>query len=1001
MKKSWFAPTLFLFMIAALAMFELWHPQVSLVELQREYLFAETEAERAQLVRYLEKYYETLPMPESVRQTVEQKVAELIAADSSDKANCQAREAPKDLLYETEQELECLLKRGLTSLVRNQPQLSQRHFEQATELANRVQQMTHGGYWPLFIRTLTAFSKSEATSWLEAFVAEKLCRDFAGDPNSWPQAEYYGSLGLRLSRQVHDLRLELDLIQTLQFILTEYHGFGDLSVAFAESHRQEAQRIRYDLRAIGIGYHQAFALQRSGQFDSALKLYAEVRRMVEEHPLLPSAQWYATKALLKTAEVQRELGHYQEALSVCDRVAETNLSKEDQILLNIARGLVRRCLADYEGAEKDYQTGLGLAESAGNQVDAQRILNDLGSLHFFLTEYDRALEYYRQAKDLQDHIVSRQSTSEIDLLINMAEVNAKQGRVSLADDYLLRASLLTELGSLPWKKAELFNTLGELCLKVERDTLGLTYFQKALAICETNGLARVGLKAKLNLAETFIRQSRFAEASQLASETAELSRRINDPEKTIDSLALLAKIAAAKRDFRGAVRISDSLIQEIQFVTKRLQSVQRLISFQQKIYEYLKQAVLYEIQSQRPELAFLKLEYAKTLWSSGRDKSLGPVGVGGIHTAADLDELRRQVIAARGLAIDFMLAQDALYAFVLDRDGFHLLQKSIDVERLRTRVNSYRTAIDKTAEVLGNYQPKRLEEHFLLTTRLGQQLYDDILGWPALQAQLALSKTVYVIPDEFLYEIPMSTLVTQLGEKTCFLAEKTCVLNISSAFLAMRRSDSKKSLDKSVLVSADPHLPGSKDVLSFAKKQFPGAEELVIAKDNFSKNDVLEKIHQPYQIYIFFGHGKANSAFPEFSYIELTARSSTNSVSKTFQFSLADLQKADWSRAELIWLVGCETAAGKLYRGSGISGLQQSLLALGAHSVLASLWKIDAAQAVPQIRWFLDSWSQVSDPIGAFNEVQRHSIQALSQDSYYRKPHPYLWGSYSFAVSSN
>src|SRR5262249_22807652 len=158
-----------------------------------------------------------------------------------------------------------------------------RYLDQAGELANKVEQITHAGYWPKFIQNVKGFTKREATLWFQAFVAEKLCRDFADDPDSWRQVEYYASLGLRFSKEIHDLRLELDLVQTLQFILTEYYGFGDLSVAFAESHREQAQRIRYDLRAIGIAYHQAFALQRSSQFDSALKLYTEVRRMVEEH----------------------------------------------------------------------------------------------------------------------------------------------------------------------------------------------------------------------------------------------------------------------------------------------------------------------------------------------------------------------------------------------------------------------------------------------------------------------------------------------------------------------------------------------------------------------------------------------------------------------------------------------------------------------------------------------------------------------------------------------
>ena len=136
-----------------------------------------------------------------------------------------------------------------------------------------------------------------------------------------------------------------------------------------------------------------------------------------------------------------------------------NLSVEDKILLHLARGLVRRSLADYEKAEKDYEAALALADTAHNLLDSERILNDLGTLYFLLTEYDRALEYYNKAKDVLARIASGQGTSEIDLFINMAAVSAKQGRGPLADEYLQRATLLTELGTLPWKRAELSTIL--------------------------------------------------------------------------------------------------------------------------------------------------------------------------------------------------------------------------------------------------------------------------------------------------------------------------------------------------------------------------------------------------------------------------------------------------------------------------------------------------------------------------------------------------------------
>jgi CHAT domain-containing protein len=1000
LKNPWLGPILFLIIILLAATYG-WLPRrLTLVDLQKEYLFAKTDLERHKVVSRLEKYYEMLPVPEAIARNLEQQVAKLCEPASLDAMAC-TRKGNLDSVYRDEDQLQCLVKLAMISQMRNQPQESRQYQQQAAALARTVEQATHTSYWPGFVNTLRIRDEKDASVWLRALAAEKLCRENSDNPGSWKQAEYYGALGLRLCRQTRDTRLELDLIQTLQFILNEYYGFNDLSIAFSDAHRRRAQEIRYDLRAMGMTYHQAFALQRSGQFDSALKLYGEVLNMTDQHDELPSSRWYATKALLKSAEVYRELGRYEESLSVCDRVAQMDLSPEDKILLHIARGLVRRSLAEYETAEKDYKAALALAEASHNLLDAERILNDLGTLYFLLTEYDRAQDCYNRARELQDRIVSGQGTSEIELFINMAAVNAKQGRGSVADEYLEKASRLAELGNLSWKKAELFNSLGELCLKVRHDDMALTHFEKALSICEENGLARVGLQAKLNLAETLARLSRLDQAHQLSSEAAELARQINDPEGRIDALSLLAKIAARRGDFPGAVRISDTFIQEMQVVVDRFKNEQRLISFQQKMYEYLKQSVLYELGNQRPEMAFLKLDYAKSLWRSSLATSMRALPAVHVRTPIELDGLKRQMAEVRGLVIHYMVTPDTLYAFVLDGGGFQVLQKPIEVEALRTKVDLYKATIDQTAEMLGDYQPKRLEDHYANTTRLGRELYDDLLGWSAIQSELVLGKAIYVVPDDFLYELPLSTLVADFGGKTCFLAEKTCVLNVPSAFLAVKKPDWDRSLAKRVLISADPHLPGANDLVTAVKSRFPGTEELVIAKDNVDKHDILEKIHQPYQVYILFGHGKANSQYPELSYIELTVKNPVNHSSKTFQVSMADLQEANWSGAELIWLVGCETAGGKLYRSSGISGLQQSLLALGAHSVLASLWKIDAAQAVPQIKWFLENWSRVSDPVVAFNEVQRQSIQALNQDKYYRRPHPYLWGSYSYATSVN
>jgi hypothetical protein len=125
----------------------------------------------------------------------------------------------------------------------------------------------------------------------------------------------------------------------------------------------------------------------------------------------------------------------------------------------------------------------------------------------------------------------------------------------------------------------------------------------------------VGLQSRLNLAETLLLLSRLDQAHRLSSETAGLAKQMNDPEVTIDAHGTARQNRSDRGDFPGVRRLSDGFIQEMQAVIVRFKNEQRLI-LSSKIYEYLKQAVLYEIRNHRPENAFLKLDYAKTLWWS-------------------------------------------------------------------------------------------------------------------------------------------------------------------------------------------------------------------------------------------------------------------------------------------------------------------------------------------------------------------------------------------------
>jgi CHAT domain-containing protein len=279
---------------------------------------------------------------------------------------------------------------------------------------------------------------------------------------------------------------------------------------------------------------------------------------------------------------------------------------------------------------------------------------------------------------------------------------------------------------------------------------------------------------------------------------------------------------------------------------------------------------------------------------------------------------------------------------------------------------------------------------------LGQQLYQDLLGWPEIESRLSQTELLYIVPDDFFYEIPFSTLMANRSETQTFLANRTAVLSLPSATLLANPNFAdgvhERHKTPKVLMSVDKRFPGAEQFVAKVKTLFPLADELAVADSSFTKEAVLAQLQKDYPIYIFLGHGQANPQNSDYGYMELSVGTPQAPAAKVIRLTVADLKTIDWLGAEMVMLVGCETASGRLYRGTGIAGLQQEFLSLGAKNVLGNLWEVDAAHAISQAQAFLTAWVTTWNPSRALQESQRQAIETLQENRYYQQPHPYFWG---------
>ena len=176
-------------------------------------------------------------------------------------------------------------------------------------------------------------------------------------------------------------------------------------------------------------------------------------------------------------------------------------------------------------------------------------------------------------------------------------------------------------------------------------------------------------------------------------------------------------------------------------------------------------------------------------------------------------------------------------------------------------------------------------------------------------------------------------------------------------------------------------------------------DELKIEKATISRSDVLSRLNSHYDIFVHIGHGKANRRIPKLTSIELTVKDK-DEKNQTIEITLSDFRKVNWNKVKLAALIGCETGIGKIYKGTGASGLQQCMLSSGANEIIASLWTVDARTSIDLMSHFFRFKNQHTNSAIALQQAQIESIRILRSKPYFQGPHPYFWSGFTITQKS-
>jgi len=966
----------------------------TLAELQKQYLLAQTKADSAKVVDRLEKYYLHLSIPDTIRQRVENEVA---AQVDTTKITL-AKMAPDTNVYRLEGKLQNILRLAAIARARGENQTFQNLIRQARTLAQTVDTGTQNNYWTPFVDEISAFNKDQALYWLKAQKSESLCSLYQKDADKIADVERYAALGLNFLQRAKDERVRLDIIQRLQRILYFHHSQDELSIALAQKALPQANQIKYHLRSNGLMYVQATTLSQMERKQAALALHETILNNAEKFWQIKDMDWFTKKSLIEKGEICRELGEFEQSWNAYREAAKLPLDQTETIDLQVLKFNLLFATSYYEQAVDELKKAILLAEREGDQYKRMICLNNFGALYARLSDYDLALAYYKQAQSLFTPDFPNAGTRLL-VFINMADMLVVKKDSIQFERIIKEAQKLIKLTSSPYRRAQLLSNIGLRYQKTKKYSAAIKYYHQADSIAYQNGFLRFALLAKMDLVDCMIALSRFQEAKSLTAEIKTLAKRINDIERLIDAYDRTARIHYKEGNIAQAVESSNELRHAIKEMSARFNYSDRLIAYRQKVYDFLKNAALYDIALQRQEIAWAKLDEAKAYALKNRLLNNQTDNHRHEAIAHDLNlELVRTKLPAKSLLIDYMMMQDTLYAFVSDRDRPRLLRKRLDMEALRKTAGAYKDSIHNTFDFFQkNHDPNQISALYTATAALAQQLYQNLLGWPEIEASLQKSNLLYIIPDEFLYEIPFATLIADASNAQTFLVKHAAVLTVPSVSLlpAVNSSNgaSTQPQTKKVLMSVDRRFPGAKQFVDQSNVLFPFAEELTIQDSSLTKEAVLAQLQKNYLIYIFLGHGQANQEYPDRGYIELSVKTLKAPSAKIFRLTMADLKTINWRDKEMVVLIGCETADGKLYRGTGITGLQQEFFSLGVKNVLGNLWEADATHTIPQTQDFLTIWIETGNPMLALQVSQSKAVQALQGHRYYQHPHPYFWGS--------
>jgi CHAT domain-containing protein/Tfp pilus assembly protein PilF len=857
-----------------------------------------------------------------------------------------------------------------------------------------------------------------------------------------------------------------------------------LTQLVAEKIADEAA-VAFAVNNMGVIYFQR------GEFPRALELFQKHLSL----GVTARDQAMTARTLHNIGTIKRLQGDYPQALEYLLRSLTVAEQVGDKRILGgvlNSVGVVHREQGNYARALAYLERGLTMSEAVGDKGTMSLTLNNIGTIHGSQGNHAQAVEYFQRTLKLGQ--ASGDKAMIANALNNIGITHYSQREFLKALDYYRQSLALREELNDKRMAALTMNNIGIIHRELGDLTRALEYYRESLALREKLE-DQAGTAAALNhIGIIHFLQGDFREALQISSRVLEIATRLASPELIWRGHELAGRAHTGLKEFDAAEKAFKDSIDTIEKMRHRVGGgeLARQRFFEDKLAPYVAMVDLSFIRSQPIDaLTYAELAKARTLLDVLRNgkvhinKALSSeeqemerasnAELTALNTQiyeesqrlkpnrdriAELEPRREKarmaheafltslyvkhpelkvqrgettpITAAEAASLlpdagtaflEFVVAQEKSYLIVLTRDRkrntapleIMLYPLNINSKQLTERVGDFRRML---ADRDFSYQES------------ARQLYDLLLK-PAEQ-QLRGRKTLCVVPDQALWELPFQALqprpgVHMIEDFTLFYAPSLSVMReVMKNRVSSRPSGSQLGVVK--VSNRRPYPPSSrpaKTLLALGNPQLKG--EMVASSDAFEiegrvgplpeaekevkvlaglygaansrvfiGSDAREarvKSEAPkYEILHFATHGLLDDRNPMFSY--LTLAQSSGDPNEDGLLEAREIINMDL-RAELAVLSACEMARGWVGAGEGVIGMTWSLFVAGVPTTVASQWKVDSASTTSlMIDFHRRLTTQRSNVRSKEKKAEslRQAALGLSRSERYR--HPFYWAGF-------